>query len=170
MTKRDILLQAWLSGKPSPKSGRQEVNSYEQYLKDLDNYATKSSRYPELNLDIIIEGLQRVYKTDKPPPKHFLYDLIKQIELLRSGWESDLLKKREAQKSHPSIRGYQEMAVSYILSCRKNKYDGHPVQTVANEYGVSRNTVYRWVKIYKNDALDGLSEELLEYAPVVTLP
>ena len=139
------------------------MNSFERYLKDLDNYLTRSQRYPEVDLDVVIEGLQYAYKTGKSLPKHLLYDLIEQMKLLRSGWDSELFQKREAQESHPSTQRYQEIAVSYVLSCRKNNFDEHPVPTIAKAYGVTRKTIYEWIKKYKDDAFDSLGEELLAH-------
>jgi len=140
------------------------VNPFEEYL-DRCVYARTPEQGPldRLDLELLQQCLEYSRDTGEPLPVELLKDMIIEIRMLRSGRESELFNEgKHKPKLHPTAEGLERDAVSYILTCQKQKLDPHPVKTICMAYGVANSTVHRWKDQYKDSATDSLPRGRLE--------
>jgi len=139
------------------------MNPYDKYLMDCLPCTGPTESVKPLDLDLVSECLEYARKKREPLPIEFLVDLLREVRLLQSGRPSKLFTKQGTKpKNHPMASILERDAVSYILTCQKNKSDPTPVKTICDAFRVSNSTVHRWKKKYKDIAIDNANKEQLE--------
>ena len=140
-----------------------EMNPYDKYLVDCLPCGGPEESIKPLNLDLVHECLKYARETGESLPAEFIVDLLREVRLLQSGRASELFTKQGTKpKNHPMASILERDAVSYILTCKKNKSDLTPVKTICGAYDVSNSTAHRWKKKYKDTAIDNANKAQLE--------
>lgn len=135
------------------------MNPYDKYLVDCLPCGGPAESVKPLGLDLVRECLEYARETSTPLPAEFLTDLLREVRLLQSGRPSKLFTKQGTNpKDHPMAAILERDAVSYILTCQKNKFDPTPVKTICDASGASNSAVHRWKMKYKDVAIDNANK------------
>jgi hypothetical protein len=141
-----------------------EINPYDKYLWDCLPCGGPAESVKPLSLDLVHECLKYARETGEPLPAEFLVDLLREVRLLQSGRPSKLFTKQGTKpKNHPMAAIMERDAVSYILTCQKNKSDPTPIKTIGKVFDVKNSAVHRWKEKYMEVAIDNLNKAQLEW-------
>jgi hypothetical protein len=142
---------------------KSEMNPHDKYLRDSLPCGGPAESVKPLSLDLVHNCLKYAQETGEPLPTEFVADLLKEVELLQSYRPSEVFKKQgQALKDHPMAAILERDAVSYILTCQKNKSDPTPIKTICDAYGVTSSTPDRWKKKYRDVAIDNANKAQLD--------
>ena len=138
------------------------MNPYDKYLVDCLPCGGPEESVKPLSLDLVHECLKYASETGESLPAEFLVDLLREVRLLQTGRPSKLFTKQGTNpKNHPMASILERDAVSYILTCQKNKSDPMPVKTICKASGASNSAVHRWKEKYKDVAIDNANKAQL---------
>ncbi len=68
-------------------------------------------------------------------------------------------QEEQKRKSRPPPRGQRREAYPgevKLRAVRLHLEEGYPLETIGRELGVSKNTIYLWVKRYRSEGEEGL--------------
>jgi len=107
-----------------------------------------------VNLDELHDCLQHAYASGEPLSKWVLSVLLREVDQLRNGRESYLLRKKVTNPGNsPIVDLYVCVAVHYLHACENSELDPTPIKTVRDVYGVSNSTVHRWKASHKTEQI-----------------
>ena len=141
---------------------RRRGNTYQHIKEAL--WSDKLKLYKTPSLEILNDSLQCWLKTREPLPNFIMVRLLLDVELLLSGRDGRMLKKRKTLSNHPITEDFRNAAVAYVKTCKTGHdirgYDKNPIKTVCEKYEISRQTFYRWQAQF-HDAPSDIAQNLL---------
>ena len=156
MSTYDEVADSWLYGKSIKEKER---SPYQEYMVALANFKSGKSELPEM--ENIRDCLRYYLDTEEPIPPVLAYHLLNDVELLISGREGYLLKKRDEMFRKPAIDDCKRAAVAYVKTCERDGYDEKPRLTVREKFEIGRTTLHNWEKEF-SDARDDVEKDVLE--------
>ena len=174
----DKVAQDWLSRKSGEagKEGGVDYYAMEKFrredfnlspddirhmVSDPDSPYSRIYREP-INLNLLHECLVTMHFTGEPLPCILVDHLLNEIELLKTGRESDVFQRRKNPVASMHERSMRMSVVNYVELTKAHDLDKNPMKTIKEELGITRSTYYEWKKKHPQHPFPLVSTENID--------